>query len=250
MSIATEALPTEPPVAAGGSPENRANRYGESIVREVHYDQLAHEGSLFQMTNATFGTGVAQTQNTTSDTTKPFIFGIVPSTAKKSVFLHRLTMRPTAVSSGQTEQQIHIITSTAPTRSSAGTDYNVIGSGIAAAGYRNLRQGVNNASVMSGLWVGAPVAVLGTLPRLVASFTPRVATIPVVNDVYVMEFGGALGGGHQGDHAIVASTTVNYYYKRCAPVICDPGTGFMVVPYAASIGGAMSWEFELLWSER
>lgn len=235
----------------GSTPVTRTTRYGEGIGRSAdNLDMLAEDGELFMVTNATYATGVAQTANTTADTAKPFIFMIVPTTTKKFVKLHRLMMKPTAVSSGQTQQVIQIITSTAPTRTSAGTDYNQYASGQAAAGYRNLRSDIAPASVLSALWVGAPVTVLGTTPRLVAEFAPRVATIPVVNDVYVMNFGGINFSSPQSDHAIVASTTVNYYYKQCAPVIVGPGTGVMVVPYAASIGGAMSWEFELIWSER
>lgn len=234
----------------GGNPETRGSRYGDAYnVNAYSPDALAEDGELFLMTNATVGTGIAQTANTTADTTKPFIFMSNPVTSKKFMRIHRLRLKPTAVSSGQTVQNISVVSSVAGSHTSAGTDYNLIGSGIAAPGYRNMRSGLNQSSVADGIWVGVPVTVLGTLPRLITNFQPRVATIPVANDIYEINFGGANWQG-QGDHAIVASTTVDYFSTFAPPCIIDPGTCLMIIPWAGSIGGAMSWELELLWSER
>lgn len=247
--VADTGLPTA--ANQNADKDERRTRYGESITFPLGLDLAGEDGELFMTTNATIGTGVAQTANTTQDTTKPFIMAVVPATATKSVRLHRLMMRPTAVSSGQTVQNIDVITSTAGSRTSAGTQYGQAASGIATAGYRNYRQSLAPASVMdANLWIGAPVTVLGTTPRLIAHFQPRVGTIPVINDEYTLLFGSFFGHNNQTDRVIVAGTTVDYFARQFGPCIIDPGCCVMVIPWAGSIGGAMSWEFELIWSER
>lgn len=247
---------TSLPQAHATSAEARGDRYGDQFVRELDMDRIAEQGSLFRSGNATLGTGIAQTANTTEDTTKPFIFGLngdtaIPTGTGKSVRLVRLVMRPTAVSSGQTIQNISVVVSVGGSRSSAGTDYKINVSGLnATVGYSNVgRVGANNNSILSALWVGAPVTVLGTNPRLAARFSPRTTTIPVVGDEYVMYFGTKTGSGGETSVINPVGTTINRYVKFCDPVIVDVGGSFMVIPWAAGIGGAMSWEYELVWAE-
>lgn len=212
-------------------------------------DRMAEDGSLFHMANATPGTGIAQTANTTSDTTKPFIVMVNPVTSTKRVYLHRLILRPTAVSSGQTTQNIDVFTCDGIAYASAGTDYLAAASGIATAGYRQLRSGHANASVLSVIRVGVPVTVLGTTPRLLAHYLPRQTTIPVIGDTYTMHFGSLYGTIGPGNTPEPVSTTVNQYARQFPPIIVDPGTSCLIIPWAASIGGAMSWEFDFDWSE-
>lgn len=244
------ALPGQ--VQQSGTPEQRGDRYGETFVQDLNTDRYAEEGGLFVARSATLGTGIAQTANTTEDTTKPFIVGGVPSTVQKSVRLVRLLLRPTAVSSGQTIQNISVITTSGAGYASAGTDYNILVTGVnATVGYTNIgRSGANNASVLASLRVGVPVAALVSPSHLQTRWSPRTTTIPVVGDEYVTYFGNRAAGGPEVGHVQPVSTTINRYVKVADPVIVEPGTAFMVVLWAAGIGGAMSWEFELVWAER
>lgn len=234
----------------GGYKEMRGDGYGDQYVTTNGLNRRALEGSMFSIRNATALTGVAQTANTTSDTTKPFIFMLNPAGSGKVAILHWLKLKPTAVSSGQTTQNIDIVLSVLPSRTSAGTDYSSKASGIATAGYQQGRADLSVASVLSAIWVGAPVTVLGSDSRNVARFQPRATTIPVAQDRYDMYFGDDAGGRSVGNAVTPVSTTVNQYVEHFMPVLFGPGTGMMVIPWAASIGGAMSWEFEMVWSER
>lgn len=246
-----ETLPSEPLVQSLGYPlKYRGNRYGELYHNQYSLDRLTLEGSLFRVRNASQYTGIAQTANTTQDTTKPFLFFMVPITAKRSMQLHRLWMRPTAVSSGQTVQNIDVISSVGGSYTSGGTDYDINVSGLnATVGYSNFRPDINPTSILSVLRVGAPTVVLGTTPSLVGSFRPRTTTIPVVGDEYIINFGN-LFSGERGQSVQPVSTTINTYTKQEPACIVLPGCQLMVIPWAASIGGAMSWEFDAIWSER
>lgn len=247
------------PVQGAGTPTITSNRYGDQLVDQLATDVGAERGALFVSRNATLGTGIAQTANTTEDTTKPFIVGFnnasatigSGSTGGRSIRLVRLFMRPTAVSSSQTIQNISIVTAAGNNYSSAGTDYNIKVSGLnATVGYANIgRADSDAASIMSAFRVGVPVTVLGTAPKLQAKFSPRTTTIPVVGDEYIMYFGQRGTGGGEISLVQPVSTTINRYVKYCDPVIIPPQYSFMVIPWAASIAGAMSWEFELVWME-
>lgn len=246
---ASDVLPDR--VADNAYPEARGSRYGELATNPFSLHRSALEGNVFIARNATQATGIAQTANTTSDTTKPFITLTVGATAVKSVHLIYLILKPTAVSSGQTTQRIDIVTCDGTAWSSAGTNYNQIASGIATAGYHGVNTGKNESSVLSNFYVGVPVTVLGTNSRNVVRFVPRQTTIPVIADTYGMRF-GAFGGDWAlpNTGAEPVSTTVNQYWRDFLPLIIAPGTSAMVIPWAASIAGAMSWEFELAWLER
>lgn len=248
---AVELLPSEPVVQSNGAVYRRASKYGEQYVNVLNLDRLADEGSLFRLRNPTQYTGVAQTANTTQDTTKPFLFGSNPSTSKKSVRLLRLRLRATAVSSGQTVQNIDVITAIGGSRASAGTDNKIQVTGLnATIGYNNVgRADVSQASVMDALWAGAPVTVLGTNAQLAASMQGRTTTIPVIGDEYIINF-GSLFSGSAGNGVTPVGTTVDSFVKQEPACIIPPGCTFMVIPWAVGIGGAMSWEYELIWTER
>jgi hypothetical protein len=237
--------------AQTGTPELRGSPYGDQYVNQLTLDRMALQGSLFRAMNATIGTGIAQTANTTQDTTKPFITGANPAASTKRVRLVSLIMKPTAVSSSQTTQRIDVVTCAGVAYASAGTDYLTLASGLnGVTGYSNVgRAAQNNASVLSVLRVGVPVTVLGSEARLQAHFSPRVTTIPVVQDEYVMTFGDLGAASVPGTGIVPVGTTVDRIVKACGPVIVDPGYSFLIIPWAASIAGAMSWEFELTWTE-
>lgn len=242
----------------GNNAETRGNRYGEPFTELVTEDIYAEEGSLFATRSATLGTGIAQTANTTEDTTKPFITFYNPTATVgalgKSVRLLRIKMRPTAVSSGQTIQNFSMVTGTGNFYSSAGTDYSAAVTGInATVGIANIgKSGSNVASVLTAgnLRVGVPVTVLGTNTHLQSRWSPRTTTIPVVGDEYIMYFGNR--GSYAGEISTVipVGTTIDQFVRYLEPVIIDPGNSFMIIPWAAGIGGAMSWEFEMVWGER
>lgn len=245
--------PTEAPMGSGGqafSRYARSNRDMEQFIQQYTLDRLQDQGALFRVRNATLATGVAQTQNTTQDTAKPFICGSNPITSKKTVRLHRLFMRPTAVASGQVIQNIDVIVDTGGVRASAGTDYKILSTGLnGVTGYNNLRGGDANATCMSGLWVGVPVWTPGTNQQLAARFQPRTTTIPVVSDEYTIHFGQLFGSAGINSVVIPVSTTINQYLKNEPVVVVPPGCSFEIIPWAAGIGSAMSWEFDLIWSE-
>lgn len=248
--IALETLPSEPPVTQNPAAA-RSNRYAEQYLQQFSLDRLAEEGSLFRVRNATLGTGIAQTANTTQDTAKPFLVFTMPSSAKRSFRLHRLWMRPTAVSSGQTIQNIDVVVDIGGVRASAGTDYNLKVSGLnATVGYNPIGNAVlSSSSQLSGLWVGVPAYTLGATPSLAARFQPRTTTIPVVGDEYIINFGSLFSGGPVPVVTPV-STTINTYIKNEPAIVVPPGGSAIVIPWAASIAGAMSWEFDVIWSER
>lgn len=250
--VAIETLPSEQLVAPNGTPiGERANRYAEQYIQQLSLDRLADEGSLFRVRNATLGTGIAQTQNTTQDTAKPFLVFSVPSTAKKSMRLLRLWLRPTAVASGQTIQNIDIITDVGGLRASAGTDYNLKVTGLnATVGYNSLgNAGLSPSSILSGLWVGVPVYTPGSGQQLAGRFQPRTTTIPVVGDEYIINFGSLFSGGPVPVVTPVG-TTIDTFVKNEPAIVVPPGCSLEVIPWAAGIGSAMSWEFDAIWSER
>jgi hypothetical protein len=249
---AIEQIPATQLVGVNGYPlVERGNRYGEQYFNQYSLDRLGDEGSLFRVRNATLGTGIAQTQNTTQDTAKPFLAFVVPSTAIKSFRPLRIWMRPTAVASGQTIQNIDVITDVGGTRASAGTDYNLKVTGLnASVGYNPVgRSGLNPSSILSQLYVGVPVWTPGSQQQLQARFQPRTTTIPVVGDEYIINFGSLFAGGPVPVVTPV-STTINTYVKNEPAIVVEPGCGMIVIPWAAGIGSAMSWEFDLIWAER
>lgn len=248
---AIETLPSDLLVGVNGYPlKARGNRYGEQYTNQFSLDRLADEGSLFRVRNATQYTGVAQTANTTQDTTKPFLFFTVPATATKSMRLHKLWLRATAIASGQTVQNIDVVTMVGGSRSSAGTDYLINVSGLnGTIGYSNFRPDLNPSSILSGIWAGVPVTVLGTTPSLIGSHRGRTTTIPVVGDEYVINFGNLFNQG-QAPGITPVGTTVDTFVKHEPACIVKPGCSLMVIPWAAGVGSAMSWEFDAIWSER
>lgn len=247
-----DSLPSK--VANNGYPEVRGTGYGEVFhANAFELDNLARDGELFQFQNAAQGTGVTVTANTTQAAAglTPAINFTLAATATKSVTVHRLRIRMVGIGSGHTALNLQvIIAQIAGAYSVAGTDYLVRGSAPGTAGYHNVRSDLVVASQMATLRAGIPTVALGTLPSLVAHWQPRTATIPVAGDEYMMNFGGTAFANQQSDHAIVASTTANYYYHQASPCIVAPGGSFSFGMWGASMAGTSSIEWEMLWSER
>ncbi len=246
-----EDLPSSGLVGANGYPlVQRSNKYGEIFHNQLGIDRLVDEGSLFRVRNATVATGIAQTQNTTQDTAKPFIMGRNPTTSLRTIRIHRLYLRATAIASGQTVQYVDVVVDTGGLRASAGTDYNIRVTGLnASVGYNDLKGGAAVLSAMDQLFVGVPVYTPGTNQKLVAHIKPRTTTIPVVGDEYVMNFGSMFAGA-AGTAVTPVGTTVDTFVSQHPLVVVPPGCSFEIIPWAASVGSAMSWEFDMIWSER
>ena len=154
------------------------------------------------------------------------------------------------IGSGHTALNVDVISSKSPVITTAGTDYLVPSPALGVGGYKNVRSGLNKSSALSAFRAGVPIITLGTQPRLLAHWHVRTGTIPVALDEYCMTFGGPRFQPEQGDHAVVASTTVNHYQRSFAPVVIDPGDGLGIGLWAASMAGTSSIEWELVWSER
>lgn len=234
-------------IADNGYQNQRVDGYGDTFVQQWTPRRAAQEGSYFVVQNATAGTGVAQTANTTQDATHPFIGISVPGTQGKSFYLDYIMMKPTAVSSGQTTQNLDIIVCAGTATLAAGTDYSAKATGIGTAGYRSPNTNVVGSSMLANLRVGAPTAVLGTDARQLVHAIPRDSVIPVAGDQYILVFGREGGFTASGD---IAGTTAKQIVIPCPPVIVAPGYAMLFIPWAASVAGAMSWEFEMGWWER
>lgn len=232
----------------------RGTRYGEAYrLDAMSLDAMALDGSLFAVRNATRGTGVTVTANVTEAAASlaPWLLFETSPTAKKYATIHRVWIKFIGIGTTHALLNMSAITSVGAVVTTAGTDYLNLRSTLTTAGYYNLRSDINRASeVMAKIRAGVPVITLGSNPRVVFQDLMRSATIPVAGDEITINFGGANFKGMMGDHAEVASTTVNRYFREAAPVVLGPGTSLSIAGWAASMAGTTSIEFEVVWSER
>jgi hypothetical protein len=194
--------------------------------------ELANEGSYWSAKNPTPGTGLATiAAATTIDDTKPFAMIKGPTTSGKVFFVDYVRLVCTAPGTAGTSLRAawHIDDTKAdPT---GGTQLTL----------NNLRQDIPNNLVETKIFAGplAAAAASGNVRELVAPLLK--SSIPAVNDIYLMKFGGS-------DQGVPTAATLVYYG---GPALIVPAnkiaTLHLMLP---SQSAASSYEIEIGGSER
>lgn len=225
------------PLGEGLAAENRATRYGDQQVQLISAKGygLADEGSYFVTTNPTPGTGLPTiAAPTTFSATSPFVLiynSAAPVTGKR-VYLDFLRLICTAPGTGGTA--LHCAVTLDANRTDKWT------SGGSLLTPVNPNMDTDRASIVQ-VRAGALVAAAAPLARLLGHFPLRTA-IPVINDVYTINFGGQ---EFVGDGVLVSGTAIAQRYLPHAPVVIGPGQWAAVHLWLPSQSVASSFEVEL-----
>lgn len=224
---------------SGGGP-SRAGRYGEAYVLSLGSAKalfLADEGSYFNAHNATAGTGLATAAAPTADSDTAVFMTVYNSAGDdRRLYLDYVALQCTAAgTAGASVHFTHQIDSA-----------NRFTSGGTALTARNVNMDSSIASIAT-INVGAVTAPAASgAVRKLGHYLLR-TVIPVVGDVYRINFGGtdsptsglAVGG------TAVANVTVNVH-----PVVLGAGDTWVLTLYLPSQTAASSYEVDMGWIER
>lgn len=217
--------------------ENRATDYGEQIVSVLtpkHY-ALADEGSYFVTTNPTVGTGLPTiAAPTTFVATSPFllVYNAAPAASGKRIYLDYLRLICTAPGTGGTA--LHL----AVTVDVARTDKWTSGGSLLVPVNPNMD---SDLAAIARVYAGALLAAAAPQARLLGHAPLRTA-IPVINDVYCVNFGGH---EYTGDSVLVSGAAIAQRYIPHPPVIIGPQQWAAVNLWLPAQSVASSFEVEL-----
>lgn len=203
-------------VAEGSEVSTRASKYGDisvqSIVNKNHL--LADEGSYFVTTNPTPGTGIAFVVSAAASETAGYFLAIINGSSQgdpsaKSIYLDYLRLIPTVAPASGTSGRFFW-------KSDVAAKYTSGGSALTPV---NPNSGNGNTSV-AAVKAGALTTVAASgVARLLSHGVLRGA-IPVVNDEYVFDFGGAEAAGGS---IITSGTNVQRMGIPVPPIVIGPG---------------------------
>jgi hypothetical protein len=231
---------------------DRAGPYGEKMVQLLSPRDLTFvdEGSEFQASSPTPGTGLAQIATPSAfAATSPFLIiqnpvNVGPVLAK-SLYLKSIKLSLTSAQTGNTTMNYVAVLDNILRWSSAGS-----ACGVGTLGAMNGPYCANfNAASASNaqLYAGALVATAASnAARMLSHSTLRTA-IPVVGDSYTFNF-----GGHENGHTSLAKngTAPSDFVIPHPSVVIAPGGSFLLYLWAASQSGAGSFEVDATWIER
>lgn len=235
-------LPTSDIDGARDGEPLRIAQYGEAVVMPLASKGLvaADEGSHFIATNPTPGTGIATIAALASLVdTSPFILirnDNPVATVKTRIYLDYLKLVCTAVGTAGTAVRYAIKTD------SAGNRYTSGGSMITPV----CTNRDSDRSSMAQIYAGALVAAAATSGRLLGHGLFRSA-IPVINDSYMLNFGGSDPAPTALVNNGATLTNANAVHP---PVVIGPGQWCAIHIWLPSQSAASSWEFELSYVER
>ena len=244
LSSAARVAAEQAPVIA------RFGHYGETVAELITGKQhkLADEGSYFLTRSPTPGTGLATiAAPTTFAATSPFL--IVTNNnpvGGKNIFLDYLKLICTAAGTGGTALNFATVLD-------AGSRYTSGGSGGAGTQLASLLAGPYTPNMQAAgqsgalVYAGALVAAAATAGARTLSNSRFRTAIPVVNDEYVINFGGdsvALDG------VLVSGTAIAQRTVPHAPVVIAPGSSFLLHLWLPSQSAASSYEVDIGHVER
>ena len=231
---------------------DRSGAYGEKMVQLLSPRDLTlvDEGSEFQASSPTPGTGLAQiTTPTAFIATSPYLIiqnpvNVGPVLAK-SLYLKSIKLALSVVQTGNTTLNYVAVLDNILRWSSAGS-----ACGVGTFGTMNGPYCANfNASSASNaqVYAGALVATAASNAARMLSHCELRTAIPVVGDTYTFSF-----GGHEGYHTGLAKngTAPSDFVIPLPGVVVAPGGAFLLYLWAASQSGAGQFEVDVNWIER
>lgn len=207
----------KPSVTAEGSEASqRGSKYGDLTVQPLINKNhlLADEGSYFVATNPTPGTGIAFAVNASVSETAGYFLAVINGSSQgdpsaKSIYLDYLRLIPTVAPASGTSGRFFWKSDVAAKYTSGGSTLTPV----------NPNSGNGNTSVASVKAGALTTAAASGVARLLSHGVLRGA-IPVVNDEYVFDFGGAeVAGGSM----ITSGTNVQRMGIPVPPIVVGPG---------------------------
>lgn len=208
----------KPTAIAENSDANvRASKYGDvytlGITNKNH--ALADEGSYFVTTNPTPGTAIAFAVSASVSETAGYFLAIINGSSAgdpsaKNIYLDYLRLICSVVPASGTAGHFFL-------KSDVSSKYTSGGSALTPV---NPNTGNGNSSVASVKAGALTTAAASGVARLISRGVLRGA-IPVVNDEYVFDFGGAEAAGGS---IILSGTSVQRMGIPVPPVVIGPGS--------------------------
>ncbi len=123
------------------------------------------------------------------------------------------------------------------------------GNRLSSAGTALVPQNTNYASAAksaAAISIGAPVATANSgLSRTISHHTFRGATIDVVHDRFVFNWGLA-----SSDGSVIPSATYGHFSVNCPPLVIPPGASFLIHEWETSQSTGATYEFEFGYAEK
>ncbi len=231
----------------------RGGAYGEPIVQLLTTRDITvcDEGSEFQCSSATPGTGLAQIAAPTAFVaTSPFLIIQNPtqpgSLLAKTLFPKRIKLALSVVQTGNTTMNYVLALDNIQRYSSAGSS---AGQGTANSGMVGPFAANFNAAAASQaqVFAGALVATAASPSVRILSHCALRTAIPVVGDTYTFTFGGS-----EDIHTSLAKngTAPSDFVIPHPSVAIAPGGSLLLYLWAASQSGAGQFEVDCDWVER
>jgi hypothetical protein len=213
----------------------RADGYGSPIVNNLVQKNhlLAREGSYLINQNPTIGTGVKLQGDTTTAwvATTPSIL-LVNTDPVRNLYVDYIKLLITIVGAGLAQLQAAAILDIVNRYASSGTE--VTANTVCPF------TGVSNINTAVKVYYGA-TASAATAARQIGRAVLRGA-IPVVNDQYVLSFGG---GESSAAASAIGGTGIIAQAYPMGPAVVAPGGSFLLYLFAASMSTSPSCEYEI-----
>lgn len=230
----------------------RSGAYGEPIVQLLGARDLtlADEGSEFQASSPTPGTGIAEGNTTTAFvTTTPYLLiqnAALAGPLAKSLYLKKIKLSTTLAGVGLATLQ-YVMVVDQISRWSAG------GSGCGLA---------TNLATLNGPFQANPAAQFGSIAQVftgavtatapspnarMLSHAQLRAAIPVIGDSFTFSFGGT-----EDYHTGLAKngTAPSDFVVPHPTVVVPPGCSFLLYIWAAAMSTSPAFEVDACWIER
>lgn len=225
--------------ADGTSAGARVGRYGEQMVLPMGNKgfSLVEEGSCFSACNPTISTPVALQGATTTAwvaTTPSLLIQNNDSAGGKNLLMDKIVLHVGAAGTAAAALHFAILLDDTKRYASGGT-------AITTAKNLNMASGVTSIAT---LYYAATASAATSSVRQVSRGLLR-GQIPVVNDMYTLDFGGpASSAGTDGTTTIMNKVIA-------VPAVCvGPQQSVLVYFWGASMSASPTTEFEITWIER
>jgi len=219
--------------------QQRVTGYGDLITTQLgdNHSALADEGSYFKAVS-TPATAIAGGVYSTFVATTPLISITNNGTVGgKRIFIDYIRLITTAIGTGPVNTQCAVVIDTATRTYSGGTNFTPV----------NVNSDSSTASICgaTGFRFGAVTTSAVGSPRLIARHNFKIASAPVIGDMYSMDFGEHMSGA-----ASLTGTTATVFPASVGPVAIGGGHSFYFYLWHTTISAAPSFEFEIAWWER
>ncbi len=229
----------------GANPVFRQGARGEGIFIPLTFREqgLADEGSYFVNVTPTISTGVKLQGDTTTAwvATTPSILIVNTEPAgqpqSKNIYLDYAKLLVTVAGAALTQLQAAVLLDAINRYASGGTEI--------TAYTKNVNM-FSNVDSIAKVYYGATAAAASAAVRQIGRAVLRGA-IPVVNDQYVLSFGG--GESCMAASAIGGTGIIAQAYNF-APVVIGPQQSALIYLWGAAMTTSPSTEHEIAWHER